>query len=421
MLLKNSISLKLLKKIFLLYFVITFFMTVGQVLIEYYDTKNNVQNELISLENTYMKSLQNAVWDMNMDQIEGLSDSISKLSFVKEITLLDASGNIIAHKRSNNITNLFSHEFNIFKEHEMHKVLIAKVIISSDQNSVINIVKTGVMLIILNALIKSALLLVLFILAFQKNLIEPLNDLTNQIETIEFDNLNQYKISVDVPKNSELDLLQKKFNLMVEKLDHQKNIILTSEHEYAAKLEREVKERTHELEKTNFQLEIMATTDYLTNTRNRRSFFDVGDQYFLMAKRNNKELCVLAFDLDNFKIINDTYGHQAGDQVLKRFAENCKNHLRESDVFGRIGGEEFTALLFETSLDDSKQLAERIRKSTSELSVHFDEHTIVMSVSIGVAKLNPSDQKIDTILARADQALYQAKLNGRNQVVMSES
>lgn len=396
-------------------------MTVGQVLIEYYDTKNNVQNELISLENTYMKSLQNAVWDMNMDQIEGLSDSISKLSFVKEITILDASGNIIAHKRSNNIANLFSHEFNIFKEHEMHKVLIARVIISSDQNSVINIVKTGVMLIILNALIKSALLLVLFILAFQKNLIEPLNDLTNQIETIEFDNLNQYKISVDVPKNSELDLLQKKFNLMVEKLDHQKNIILTSEHEYAAKLEREVKERTHELEKTNFQLEIMATTDYLTNTRNRRSFFDVGDQYFLMAKRNNKELCVLAFDLDNFKIINDTYGHQAGDQVLKRFAENCKNHLRESDVFGRIGGEEFTALLFETSLDDSTQLAERIRKSTSELSVHFDEHTIVMSVSIGVAKLNHSDQKIDTILARADQALYQAKLNGRNQVVTSES
>lgn len=392
-------------------------MTVTQILIEYYDTKNNVQKDLASLENTYMNSLQNAVWDMDVDQIESLTDSISKLSFVKEVILLDASGNIISHKKSQNINNSFSHEFNIFKEHEMQKIVIAKAIISSDQNSVIDILKTGVILIILNAMIKSVLLLFLFIWAFRKNLVEPLADLTNQIDKIEFDTLNQYKISVNTPKNSELDLLQKKFNLMVEKLNQQKNIIINAERDYAARLEWEVKERTQELEKSNFQLEIMATTDYLTNIRNRRSFFDVGDQYFVMAKRNEKELCALAFDIDNFKTINDTYGHQAGDQVLKQFTANCKNQLRESDVFGRIGGEEFTVLLFETSMEESILLADRILKSSAKLVTHYDEHTIFFTVSVGVANISPSDKKIDTLLARADQALYQAKINGRNQIV----
>lgn len=420
MFIKNSISVKLLKKIFLIYFVITLIMTITQIMIEYYDTKNNVQKDLVSLENTYINSLQNAIWDMDVDQIESLSDSISKLSFVKEVILLDPSGNIITHHQAHNITNRFSHEFNIYKVHNMQKIVIAKAIISSDQNSVIDIVKTGVILIILNAMIKSVILLFLFIWAFQKNLVEPLTDLTNQIGDIEFENLDQHKISVNVPKSSELDLLQKKFNLMIEKLNQQKNVILNAEHDYAAQLEQEVKERTLELEQLNIGLNHIATTDYLTNIRNRRSFFDVGDQYFVMAKRNQKELCVLSFDLDNFKAINDTYGHQVGDQALKQFADNCKKHLRESDIFGRMGGEEFTALLFETSLKESIHLAERIVKSTSEIVIHLDNEAINFTVSVGVASMLPSDQKMDDLLLRADRALYQAKANGRNQVISSE-
>ncbi|MDD2781508.1 diguanylate cyclase [Sulfuricurvum sp.] len=404
----------------MIYFVITLIMTITQIMIEYYDTKNNVQKDLVSLENTYINSLQNAIWDMDVDQIESLSDSISKLSFVKEVILLDPSGNIITHHQAHNITNRFSHEFNIYKVHNMQKIVIAKAIISSDQNSVIDIVKTGVILIILNAMIKSVILLFLFIWAFQKNLVEPLTDLTNQIGDIEFENLDQHKISVNVPKSSELDLLQKKFNLMIEKLNQQKNVILNAEHDYAAQLEQEVKERTLELEQLNIGLNHIATTDYLTNIRNRRSFFDVGDQYFVMAKRNQKELCVLSFDLDNFKAINDTYGHQVGDQALKQFADNCKKHLRESDIFGRMGGEEFTALLFETSLKESIHLAERIVKSTSEIVIHLDNEAINFTVSVGVASMLPSDQKMDDLLLRADRALYQAKANGRNQVISSE-
>lgn len=416
MFIKNSISLKLLKKVFFIYFIITLLMTVTQIMIEYYDTKNNVQKDLVSLENTYKNSLENAIWDMDVDQIESLTDSISKLSFVKEVILLDPSGNIITHHQADTITNRFSHQFNIFKVHKTERIVIAKAIISSDQNSVIDILRTGVILIILNAMIKSVLLLFLFIWAFQKNLVEPLTNLTNQIGEIEFENLDQHKINVNTPKNSELDLLQKKFNLMIEKLNQQKNLILNAEHNYSNQLEQEVKERTLELEKLNIGLNHLATTDYLTNIRNRRSFFDVGCQYFVMAKRNQKELCVLSFDLDHFKAINDTYGHHIGDQALQKFVDNCKKHLRESDVFGRMGGEEFTVLLFDTSLQESIHLAERVVKSTSEIVVPLDTETIHFTVSVGVTSILSSDQKIDDILLRADRALYQAKVNGRNQV-----
>jgi diguanylate cyclase len=416
MFIKNSISTKLLKKVFLIYFAITFIMTALQIMIEYYDTKSTIQKNLISLEDIYMDSLKNAVWDMNIDQVENLTDSISKLSFVKEVTLLDASGNIMSHKKAPNLSNRFSHEFNIYQEFNNKKILIAKAIFCSDQNSVIDIVKTGIILIILNAMIKSTILLFLFIWAFQKNLIEPLNDLTNQIDNIKLDTLGTYKIEVDVPINSELYMLQKKFNQMSEKLAQQKNTILIMKQDYTQKLEKEVRERTLELEQLNIGLNHMATTDYLTNIRNRRSFFDVGDQYFVMAKRNDKELCVLAFDIDNFKNINDTYGHQAGDEVLKQFAANCKQYLRESDVLGRMGGEEFTALLFETSLEESIRLAERIVKHISDIGIPIENETIFYTVSVGVASLLSSDTKLDEILARADRALYKAKANGRNQV-----
>lgn len=416
MFIKNSISLKLLKKVFFIYFVITFIMTIAQILIEYYDTKSQVQHELLSLENTYMNSLRNAVWDMNVDQIESLTDSISKLSFVKEVILLDTSGNVMSHKKEENISNRFSHTFNIYKKQETSNVIIARVIISSDRESVINIVKTGVILIILNAMIKSVLLLFLFIWAFQKTLVEPLTELTNQIDKIEFDNLNQRKISVNAPKNSELDLLQKKFNLMVEKLDYQKNAILQAEHDYAAKLEREVKMRTSELEKSNSELERMATTDYLTGVKNRRSFYEASEQSFLIAQRQFMPLSILMCDIDHFKLVNDEYGHHVGDIALKEFARKCEETLRKSDIFGRVGGEEFAITLFNSTIENAKILAEKIVYTTSQILVN---DTISFTVSIGVAQMFPTDHQLSDIITRADKALYEAKANGRNQVVVN--
>lgn len=414
---KNSISLRLLKKVFVIYFSITFIITALQIIIEYNDTKNTIQNDLISLEPIYINTLRNAIWDMNIEQIDSLSDSISKLPFVKEVTLEDASGNMLSHKKEPRIINPFSHQFNIYHEYESKKILIATVTFSSDQNSVISIVKTGIILIILNALIKSFILTLLFIGVFRKYLTEPLTQLASQIDNINFDTLGHYRLNVNVPINSELDLLQKKFNLMQDNLQHQKYTLLEVKQQYTDQLEQEVKERTKELEKLNIELMQMATTDYLTKVRNRRSFYDIGNQYFAMAKRNEKELSIISFDIDHFKTVNDTYGHQAGDEVLIKFASECKRLLRESDVFARIGGEEFAVVLFDTSHDNSIHLAQKIVYNTSEIRVNFGAKSLSFTVSAGVAFLQLDDQSIDEVVGRADQALYQAKENGRNQTV----
>lgn len=119
-------------------------------------------------------------------------------------------------------------------------------------------------------------------------------------------------------------------------------------------------------------------------------------------------------DLDYFKKINDTYGHQAGDEVLKQFSINTQKQLRESDIFGRVGGEEFSICIYDTSLDTAKKIAQRILETTSDIVISHEGKKIVFTVSMGIAAIKISDSNIDEIIQRADSALYKSKENGRN-------
>jgi diguanylate cyclase (GGDEF)-like protein len=123
-------------------------------------------------------------------------------------------------------------------------------------------------------------------------------------------------------------------------------------------------------------------------------------------------------DLDQFKNINDSYGHAVGDEVLKAFTANCQELLRENDVLGRVGGEEFSIILPETEQEGALIAAERFRQTSADLKVCADDQTVRFTVSIGVTSLRKNDGGIDAILKRADEALYLAKNGGRNKVVV---
>jgi diguanylate cyclase (GGDEF)-like protein len=125
---------------------------------------------------------------------------------------------------------------------------------------------------------------------------------------------------------------------------------------------------------------------------------------------------VLYLDIDHFKRLNDTHGHAVGDVVLKHFAHLVTNNIRELDVLGRFGGEEFVVLLPDTSLENAKIIAERIRGFTENSSLKTESTPLALSVSIGVAEVALKDGKIEEVLHRADQALYRAKALGRNRV-----
>ncbi len=159
----------------------------------------------------------------------------------------------------------------------------------------------------------------------------------------------------------------------------------------------------------------LATLDPLTETLNRRSFFSQTEAAWALARRNTQPLSMLMLDLDHFKRINDSYGHQAGDDVIREFVRICGDHLRESDILGRMGGEEFAVALPSTNLDGAVRVAERIRDAVAQCIARTGGLEIRFTVSIGVTQAQ-RDTTIDPILARADGALYEAKRQGRNRV-----
>ncbi len=171
----------------------------------------------------------------------------------------------------------------------------------------------------------------------------------------------------------------------------------------------------HELES---HLRFMATTDALTGVANRRSLLRRAEHEFDRARRYVRPLSMLMLDLDHFKLVNDTWGHFAGDEALKALCRTCVGALRSTDSFGRLGGEEFAVLMPETGTRQACEAAERFRQLVEGLSVNWHGAIIRLTVSIGAATLEPADADIFALMRRADLALYTAKDVGRNRVVL---
>jgi len=168
------------------------------------------------------------------------------------------------------------------------------------------------------------------------------------------------------------------------------------------------------------EVQSLALTDPLTGLQNRRSIFELGRVEFARARRMKRAFCCLMLDLDHFKHINDTYGHPAGDQVLREFAHRCKRSVREVDLVGRYGGEELIILLPETDRRSAMQAAERLRASIAGTTFRIADKEIAVTVSIGAAEKDENTMHLEMLIARADQAMYIAKHKGRNRVAMSK-
>jgi diguanylate cyclase (GGDEF)-like protein len=166
-------------------------------------------------------------------------------------------------------------------------------------------------------------------------------------------------------------------------------------------------------------MEKLATTDPLSGLPNRARFFAIAADEIKRAQRYKRPLAVFMVDIDLFKRINDTHGHEAGDRTLKAFAELCRRWIRSQDLVARLGGEEFAFLLPETPAATALALADRLRASVAHLRMKRIPAPI--TISVGVSEVLPGETTVDAALARADYALYAAKRSGRNQAVLYES
>ncbi len=164
------------------------------------------------------------------------------------------------------------------------------------------------------------------------------------------------------------------------------------------------------------RLQVLAATDFLTGAYNLRSFYDLAGKELARVERGAAPFSLIVMDLDRFKDINDRLGHAAGDEALRLVVAAARSSLREQDILARAGGDEFRILLPETLLSAASQVGERIREAVAKLRVSDQEHQIPLSLSAGAASFRCGDRGIDTVVARADAALYRAKSKGRNRL-----
>jgi len=193
-------------------------------------------------------------------------------------------------------------------------------------------------------------------------------------------------------------------------------------------LEQQVEKRTEELHQAlrkqeqlndifleaNKKLDYFATTDELTGLMNRRCFFEHADREASRAQRYGRKTMLVMLDIDFFKEVNDSFGHQAGDRVLSEIAKVMSDNIREHDTIARVGGEEFAIVMPETGMKEGEELCERIRLAVSGTEVMISSVGISVSVSMGISEVRPDELTINGAMIRADQALYDSKHKGRN-------
>ncbi|MDP3427755.1 MAG: diguanylate cyclase [Humidesulfovibrio sp.] len=168
------------------------------------------------------------------------------------------------------------------------------------------------------------------------------------------------------------------------------------------------------------ELQRLASTDSLTGISNRRNFLDRAQVELMRSERYGLRLALLMLDIDKFKNVNDTFGHAMGDAVLKAVVAACNQDLRQVDIFGRLGGEEFAALLPQTDQAGAQATAERMRQAVAAIKIPVEEGSISVTISLGLAELRRGED-LDALMRRADAALYRAKDQGRNRICACEA
>ncbi len=255
-----------------------------------------------------------------------------------------------------------------------------------------------------------AILLVAFWLL--RTLAHPLNRLIEHITQITNGNIDIEQIHVG-KRHDEIGQLSKSFNQMHSTIQRQ----IRELDNHRKMLEQEVFERTQELELANKKLDLISRTDELTQLPNRRDMNETIENEVGRSARTHKPFCFIFIDIDHFKNVNDTYGHAAGDMILKSVSTTVRNLLRKYDVLSRYGGEEFLTLLPETDLEGAAVVAERFRKQIENTTIRYAEFDIKVTITLGVSLYDPK-LGADKSIQQADKALYEGKESGRNKVVI---
>lgn len=256
---------------------------------------------------------------------------------------------------------------------------MTQVTIYSNNQLVFDRVKYGFILILVNSIIKTIALWFIIYYFIKKYLGQPLQEFTSKIHNQNIQSPQTIDLNLHWTDTNELLILKDSYNQMIQRLNEHK---------------------------------LLSITDKLTGLFNRLKLDEALNDEFNRSHRFKRSFGIIIIDMDSFKRVNDTYGHQAGDQVLIQFAKILKENIRKVDVLGRWGGEEFMIICPETDFHGTIKLAESLREIISKYDFPTIGH---FNASFGVS-IYDDDENIDKVISRADDALYKAKANGKNRV-----
>ncbi|WP_340679130.1 diguanylate cyclase [Paraglaciecola sp.] len=416
----NNLSQKMMRVIFSIYLGVTCLITSLQFLSEYLKTQDSILNELKQLEETVRGPMSTSLWQYNQSQLDVLIAGLVKMPIIEGVDVSDMHANMIISKRSYTSETIPLSIFDTKSELNWllngQTIFLGTLVLYSSSEVILDRVLFGFALIATTAIIKLSVLFWLFIWAFDRYLAKPLQALMLQVNEVELSQDMSKRITLSNIENNELSQLQTHMNKMLTAMQRDRQRLLDDEQAKRIWLEDAVAKRTEELQTLNEKLKDLATRDSLTGILNRGSFFETAQHLLVLAQRQKSPASFVLMDLDHFKIVNDTYGHFVGDKVLIHFTHTIGTFLRKSDLFGRLGGEEFALFLPDTGIDEAFLLADKIRKTIGDSMLQVDGKTITYTVSLGLESSMAQYDSINELFKRADMKLYGAKDKGRDRV-----
>lgn len=416
----SNLSQKMMRVIFSIYLGVACLATSLQFLSEYLKTQDSILNELKQLEETVHGPISTSLWQYNQKQLDALITGLIKMPIIEGVDVLDKHAKKMISKRSYTRASaplsVFDTKSELYWMLNEENIFLGSLTLYSSSEVVLDRVLFGFSLIAITAIIKLSVLFWLFIWAFDRYLATPLKELMSQVNEVQLSPNISKRIDLLNVENNELSQLQENINKMLSAMARDRERLLEDEQAKRNWLEDAVAKRTEALQISNEKLKELATKDSLTGALNRGSFFETAQHLLLLSQRQRSPASFVLMDLDHFKIINDTYGHFIGDQVLIHFIQTIKSLLRKSDLIGRIGGEEFTLFLPDTGIDEAFRLADKIRKVISNSTLEIEGQTVTYTVSLGIESSETRCHSIDELFKRADLKLYEAKDKGRDRV-----
>lgn len=424
-----SIKTKLIFFLSLSAFLALFISTSSTLVYYYFDDKNRVVEDHIKLAEVSGKNIAASLLFLDKDSTANILNPIFNDKNVKYIQVYDAKGasfiSLGSHQGKKN--HWTKSDFLNYKNvktlstwnnihlltsitHAHEHIGFLETIISTNGIKERMIEQT-----VVSSLIILITIFIIMFLAFwlEEIFTKPIFDLLNAVRKVKAS--NDFNVQLAPYTKDEFSELFTEFNTMVNALSQRDKIL--KEHNLDLKVQVDTKEEQLKTTQNDLQTASkLATIDVLTNLYNRRYMMEKFDILIRDAQQTQKALGVILLDIDHFKLVNDSLGHQVGDIVLKEVAKTLQENARASDVAGRIGGEEFLILCKESDTQTTYDVAERLRKKVEDLLVSYEEEkTIQVKISIGISSSIPSVAK-EALLKITDQALYSAKETGRNKV-----